>query len=210
MDTINKDSSFSSGVTFGECNVRHLLFAHDFALLGSKKIVLQYALDRFSDACLDAGMKINTTKTEIMCLSRHPVQCFFQENGVIIKQMEKFKYLGVTFSNDARQDNKLDTRIGKASAVMRQLYQLVVLIRELFTNAKLSVFKSFFVPILTYGHEFWAVTKRVKSRVQTAEMGFLQKVRVLSLLEKVKCTDIRQSFNIEPHTYIRNCAGMVM
>ena len=29
--------------------------------------------------------------------------------------------VGVTFSSDGRQDNKLDTRIGKASAVMRQL-----------------------------------------------------------------------------------------
>ena len=33
-------------------------------------------------------------------------------------QIEKFKYLGVTFLSDGRQDNKLNTRIGKASAVM--------------------------------------------------------------------------------------------
>ena len=31
---------------------------------------LQQALDRFSDACCDAGMKISTTKTETMCMSR--------------------------------------------------------------------------------------------------------------------------------------------
>ena len=36
------------------------------------------------------------------------------------------------------------------------------------------------------------------TRVQAAEMGFLQKVRGLSLLNKVKTTDIRQSLNIEP------------
>ena len=107
----------------------------------------------FSDACLDAGIKISTTKTEIMCLSRHPVQCFFQTNGVILQQTEKFKYLGVTFSSDARQNNELDTRIRKSSVIMRQLYRSVVLRRELCTKAKLSVFRSVFVPILTYGHE---------------------------------------------------------
>ena len=114
---IDKDSSFSSGVTFGECNVRRLMFANDLALLSSNKSDLQYALDWFSDAFLDAGMKISTTKTEIMCLLRHAVQCSFQTNGVTLKQTEKFKYLGVIFSSDSRQDNELDTRIGKASAV---------------------------------------------------------------------------------------------
>ena len=119
----SKDSSSSSGVTFWERNVRRLLFANDLALLSLNKSDLQYALDRFCDACLDAGMKISMGKTEIMCLSRQPVQCSFQTNGVALKQTEKFKYLGVTFPSDGRQDNELDTRIGKASAVMRQFYE---------------------------------------------------------------------------------------
>ena len=98
-------------------------------------------------------MKISAAKTEIMCLSRHPVQCSFQRNGVTFQLTEKFKYLRVTFSSDSRQDNELYTRIAKASAVMHQLYRSVVLKRELCTKAKLSVNRSFFVPILTYGHE---------------------------------------------------------
>ena len=116
-DKIDKDSSSSSGV-----GVRRLLFANDFALLSSNKCDLQYALDRFFDACLDARIKISMAKAEIMCLSRHPVRCSFQKNGVTLKQTEKFKYLGVTFSCDGRQDNELDICIGKASAVMRHLH----------------------------------------------------------------------------------------
>ena len=143
-------------------------------------------------------MKISTSKIEIMCMSRHSIQCSFQANGITLKQTEKFKYLGVTLLNDDRQDNKLDTRIGKPSAVMRQLCQSVVLKRELNTRAKLFVFKSVFVPILTYGHECWVMSERVRFQVQAAEMGFLRKVRGLSLLDKVKSTDIRQSLNIEP------------
>ena len=40
-------------------------------------------------------------------------------NGATLKQVEKFKYLGVAFTSDGRQDEELDTRIGKASAVIR-------------------------------------------------------------------------------------------
>ena len=77
------------------------------------------------------------------------VQCSLQTNGVTLQLMEKFKYLGVTFLSDGRQDNKLNTLcIGKASAVMHQLYQSVALKRELCTKAKLSVFRSVFAPIL--------------------------------------------------------------
>ena len=72
-------------------------------------------------------MKITMATTEIMCLSRHSIQCSFPTNGVTLKEMENFKYVGVTFSSDGIQDNKLDTHIGKASAVMHQLYQSVVL-----------------------------------------------------------------------------------
>ena len=74
--------------------------------------------------------------------------------------MKKFKYLGVTFLSHGRQDNKLDSHVEKASAVMRQLCRLVVLKRELCTKAKLSVFKSVFVSIFIYGHECWVITKK--------------------------------------------------
>ena len=79
MDKIDRDSFSSSGVTIEKYNVRRLLFADNLALLSSNKSDLQYALDGFSDACLNVGMKISTAKTEIMCLSRHPVQCSFNQ-----------------------------------------------------------------------------------------------------------------------------------
>ena len=42
------------------------------------------------------------------------------------------------------------------------------------------------------------MTERVRFRVQAVEIGFLQKVRSLSLLDKIKSTDICESLNIEP------------
>ena len=53
--------------------------------------------------------------------SRNPDQCVLQVNGATLKQVEKFKYLGVVFTSDGRQDEVFDTRIGKANAVMQAL-----------------------------------------------------------------------------------------
>ena len=67
--------------------------------------------------------------------------------------METFKHLGVVFTSDESRNKEIDTRIGKANAVLRELYRSVVAKRELSNTAKLSVLKSVFVSILTCGHE---------------------------------------------------------
>ena len=70
-----------------------------------------------------------------------------------LQQVETFKYLGVVFTSDGSRNKGIDTRIGKANAVLRELYCFVVTKRALSRNARLSVFKWVFVPILTCGHE---------------------------------------------------------
>ena len=80
----------------------------------------------------------------------------------------RFKYLGVTFSSDGKQDNELDTHIGKANVVMHQLYQISRTEMRAVYEGKLSVFRSVFVPVLTYGHECWVMTEKVRSQVQAA------------------------------------------
>ena len=67
-----------------------------------------------------------------------------QVNGAREKQIEKFKYLGVAFTSDGGQDEELDTRMGKASAVMRALHYLVVMKRELSKKANLQIFIAVF------------------------------------------------------------------
>ena len=61
--------------------------------------------------------------------------------------------------------------------------------RELSEKAKLSIFKAVFVPILTYGHEFWVMTKRVRSQVQASEMRLLRKSKELHCL--TRCVALR-------------------
>ena len=70
MDRIVKTSESCGGVKIGDCTVQHLLFADDLMLHDSTQNGLQQALDGFLNACSLAGMKISTTKTETMRLSR--------------------------------------------------------------------------------------------------------------------------------------------
>ena len=74
----------------------------------------------------------------------------------------------------------------------RALHYSVVMKRELSKTTKLSIFKTAFVPIFTYGHESWVMTERVRSHVQASEMRFLQKIEGVTLFNKKRSSEIRK------------------
>ena len=87
---------------------------------------------------------------------------------------------------------------GKANAVLCEVYRSVIAKRELSSTEKLSFFKSVLVPMLTYGHESWAVTEAVLFQVQAAEMAFLRRADGVAQRGKVRSCEIRKAVNTEP------------
>jgi len=93
------------------------------------------------------------SRPRLCFLGRCLTQCFLQVSGNTLQQVETLKYLGMVFTSDESRNIGIDTRIGNANAVRRELYCSGVTKQELSKNAKLSLFKSVFVPILTCGHQ---------------------------------------------------------
>ncbi|KAK0137162.1 Complement C3 [Merluccius polli] len=140
---------------------------------------LQHALGRFAAECQAVGMRVSTSKSEAMVLCRKMV------GSELLPQVKEFKYLGTLFPSEGKMEREMDRRIGAASAVMRALYQTVVVKRKLSRKAKLSIYQSIYVPTLTYGHQLWVVTESTRSRIQAAEMSFLRRVAGLSFRDRV-------------------------
>ena len=78
-----------------------------------------------------------------------------QLNGETQKQVSvyKFKYLGVAFTSDRRQNKSLGIPIGKATAIMKALHYSVLMrqfssceTKIVKNEAKLSIFETVFVP----------------------------------------------------------------
>ena len=174
---MDKLSRTIESVTIERYKISQLLFADDLSLLAFSGFGLQHPLNGAAAACEISGMKISASKTEVLHFSRNLVQCFLQVGGVSLKQVEKFKYFRVPFANDEKQDKELDVRSGTASAVMRAFHYLVALKMELSRKAKLRVFNSRFVTILTYGYDFWVMAERVRSQMQASKMRFLRKIK---------------------------------
>ncbi|XP_057696067.1 uncharacterized protein LOC130918404 [Corythoichthys intestinalis] len=160
-------------------------------------------------------MRISTSKSEAMVLSRKRVDCSLQVGGEFLPQVEEFKYLGILFTSEGRSEREIDRRIGAASAVLRALNQSLVVKRELSRKAKLSIYRSIYIPTLTYGHEIWVMTERTRLRIQAAEMSFLRRVAGLSLRDRVRSSVIREGLGVEPlllhveRSQLRWCSGSI-
>ncbi|KAK3546788.1 hypothetical protein QTP86_001940 [Hemibagrus guttatus] len=198
MDRISRRSQGLEGVRFGDHRISSLIFADDVVLLASSSLDLQHALGRFAAECEAAGMRVSTSKSEAMVLDRKKVACTLQVGGEVLPQVEEFKYLGVLFTSEGRMDREIDRRIGAAAAVMRSMYRSVVVKKELSWKAKLLIYQSIYVPTLTYGHELWVMTERVRSWIQAAEMSFLRRVAGHSLRDRVRSSVTWEGLGVEP------------
>ncbi|KAK3508316.1 hypothetical protein QTP70_021492 [Hemibagrus guttatus] len=197
MDRISRCSQGLEGVRFGDHRISSLIFADD-VLLASSGLDLQHALGHFAAECEAAGMRVSTSKSEAMVLDRKKVACTLQVGGEVLPQVEEFKYLGVLFTSEGRMDREIDRRIGAAAAIMQSMYRSVVVKKELSRKAKLSIYQSIYIPTLTYGHELWVMTERIRSRIQAAEMSFLRRVAGRSLRDRVRSSVTREELGVEP------------
>ncbi len=198
MDRISRRSQGPEGVGFGDHAISSLLFADDVVVLATSDRDLQHALGRFAAECEAVGMRISASKSEAMVHSQKRVACPLQVGGVLLPQVEEFKYLGILFMSEGRMEREIDRRIGAASAVMRAMYRSIVEKKELSRKAKLSIYRSIYVPTLTYGHELCVMTERTRSRIQAAEMSFLRRVAGRSLRDRVRSSVTREELRVEP------------
>ncbi|KAI3351275.1 hypothetical protein L3Q82_005828 [Scortum barcoo] len=134
---------------------------NDVVLLASLNQDLQHVLKQFAAECEVARMRISTSKSEAMVLEQKRKGWLAFSGLVVLPQVEEC--LGVLFTSEGKMEREIDRRIGAASTVMLSVCQTVVVKKELSRKTKLSIYRSIYVPTLTYGHELWIMTERTGS-----------------------------------------------
>ena len=76
-----------------------------------------------------------------------------------LPQVKEFKYLRVLITSQGMMGREIDQRVEAVGSVLHALHHIVVTKRELSKKAKLSIYRSIFIPTLNYGHEGWVMKK---------------------------------------------------
>ncbi|KAJ4429720.1 hypothetical protein ANN_21924 [Periplaneta americana] len=171
-----------------------LMFADDVILIQDSEEKLQYAIHKLHLLGKeDYNLSISTHKTKVMAHSgKFTIRTKIIVDNKPIEQVSHFDYLGCNITYDVDRD--IDNKISKFQWICGTINR--TLKNKTRKETKLKFYKTMAVPVLTYGSESWIIKERDKSKLQTAEMRCLRRVKGCTRRDLIRNEDIRKELNI--------------
>ena len=142
------------------------------------------------------GLNVNIGKTEVMVSSRRATKVNIKDSqGASLGQGNKFKYLGVTISEEGGSEEAVRARVSAAWGKWRDLSGVISdkkMPRELKSKLYMTVIR----PVLLYGAECWTVRKKEVQILEKTDMRMLRRIKGVTLRDRVKSLDIRKELGV--------------
>ena len=115
--------------------------------------------------------------------------------GTVLKQVEKFKYLGSVSDARGGCDKDVDARVAQGWSKWRALTG-VLCDRRMPNRLKGKIYKTVVRPAMLYGCECWALKKEHERKVAVAEMKMLRWTAGVTRKDKIRNEEIRARFRV--------------
>ena len=140
------------GIRVGGKLINDVRFADDQGMVANTETGLQKIMDNLHRTAEQYGMRINIKKTKVMMVSRRVGQKVnIRINGKSIEQVQSFKYLGSTMTEDGRCGAEIKIRIAQAKEAFSKRKELLT---KRFSNVvKKKIVKTLVWATLLYGCE---------------------------------------------------------
>lgn len=96
-------------------------------------------------------------------------------NGEVLEAVPEFTYLGTVISSSDKIEPEISHKISKANQVYYQISNSIIRHREGGMETKKHIYKSVYLPTLTYVSESWIMLDKQANRITAAEMKFLRR-----------------------------------
>jgi hypothetical protein len=162
-----------------ELNGSHqLLFYAYINLLGDNINTIKESTETFLGARKDDGIEINAEKTKYMIMSYH--QNSGQNQNIrtanaLFENVAKFKYLGMTLTNQNNIHAKIECRLNSGNACYHSIQNLLSshLVSK---KLRIKIYKTVILPLVLYGCETWSLTLRAEHRLRVFENRVLRRI----------------------------------
>ena len=159
---IMRHSDDEPGVNMGGHNINNIRFTDDTGLIAGSQEDLQNLLNVIYERSEKFGMKINTAKTEVMIMNNWDKEkAEIMLNGVTLKQVEKFKYLGSWITSDGSCSTDIKCRIAEAKTAFTEMRSILSNLKMPF-KLRYRILNCYVIPIMMYGCENWILMKSDK------------------------------------------------
>ena len=135
-------------------------------------------------------------KTEVMVSSRKGTKVINKDSqDTSLRQVNKFKYLGVTISEEGGSEEAVRARVSAAWGKWRDISG-VISDKNMPRKLKIKLYTTVIRPVLLYGAECWTVRKKEEQIIEKTEMKMLRRIKGVTLRDRVKSVDIRKELGV--------------
>lgn len=178
----------------GSFYINSILYADDKVVIQETENKLQMSIFILKNILEEYGLKMSAQKSKVMAFrGKYPVRSKIAIGNYNLEQVSNFRYLGcdISFNIDRDVENKLVKFRNVCGTIHKYLRNRT---RK---ETRLKFYKTIAVPTLMYASETWVNTKKIKNKIQTAEMKFLRNTLGCSLLDKKRNSEIRDILKVK-------------
>ena len=185
-----KRSCAGMGIKINNASLYTLSFADDQAIIAQDSYDMEFMLRRLYTEYEKWGLQVSLQKTEYLVINSDVRFEVLIKDDTFVKQVNTFKYLGVTIDKDGIGQQEIHTRTKKARQVVGALNS-IWWDKNISKENKKRIGKTMVETVLTYGCEVWALKEEDKKRIRAVEMDYLRRSAGRSRLERIRNEQIR-------------------
>ena len=176
---IEEALSNKRGLNINGENINNVRFADDTVLIAESEEDLQEMVNELNKKCSDYGMSLNAKKTKVMVIDKkEKIQCVIKVGNKELEQVKEYKYLGSWITDNAKCEEEVKRRIGKAKADFWKFKEF--LRRDINLKLKLRILKIYIFSVVGYGSEAWTFSSTVKEKINAMEMWCYRRILKIS------------------------------
>ena len=144
-------------------DIYNLRFADDIDLITGTLDELQLITNKLYISSAAYGMAISQEKSKVMVNERDQVELPIEitMGRKILETVDKFKYLGVTFTKDGKSESDIKIRMATAKSSLVRL-KTILKSNKISIQTKIFLYKSLVLYIMLYGCETWTLTEAIE------------------------------------------------
>ena len=150
------------GIEMNTLKLFILLYADDIVFLAETETELQTGLNILKDYCLKWRITVNINKTKVVIFRtggrKHKNLRFFYGNEEL-EIVDRFTYLGITFSSSGTLNKTFDALGGQALKADFKLNKYLSKFTYIKPSHIISLFDKLILPIPLYGSEVWGFSR---------------------------------------------------
>lgn len=173
-----------------------LCFADDQIVLAQDYEDLQYMSKKLIEEYKHWGLEVNLSKTEYMCVGGTQQDLILEEQHQIIKHCNKYKYLGMTITQDGTTEQAIQERNTQGRRAI-SLLNNILWDQNISKNNKQNIYNSIVKSVITYSSEVWQLKQKSEKMLEATEMDFWRRSAGKSRMEKITNERIREIMGVK-------------